>query len=713
MIGQTISHYRILEKLGGGGMGVVYKAEDTRLGRQVALKFLPQELARDPQALERFRREARTASALNHPHICTIHEIDESLQFIAMELLEGAPLKDRIAGRAMEMDQVLTLAIQIADALEAAHAKGIVHRDIKPANIFVTPRGQAKVLDFGLAKLTVRAGADLTVTSDDLLTNPGTAVGTVAYMSPEQARGEELDARSDLFSFGAVLYEMTTGLPAFPGATTAVIHEAILNRMPIFPQKTALSGELQRILNKALEKDRRLRYQNAGDLRADLERMKRDQDSGRRPAASAAEKSVAVLYFENLSGAKEDEYFRDGITEDIITELSKIQGLRVFPRPAVLAFRDKPVTAPDVGRELNATYVLGGSLRRAGNRLRFTTQLVEARSGHSIWAERYDREMKDVFEVQDEIARSITQALRITLTPQEEKAIAQKPTENTQAYDYFLRGRGYARRETRSDLEFAMQMFDLAIMLDPGFALAHAGIANACATVYEWHDQEARWIEKGLDACQRALALEPELAEGLAARARICYVQKHYDDAIKCARQAIALKPDCAGVYNVLARAFFSSDRYQEVADLAERAIEANGDDYNVYIPLFNSLERLGRHDDARKLRERRMRVLEQQLERVPEDVRARILLASTLASFGQQEPALRELQIAVALRPNDSNILYNAGCVYARFERKAEALAMLERAKVAGYSNLDWLARDPDLTCLHDEPAFQRLLGR
>jgi serine/threonine protein kinase/Tfp pilus assembly protein PilF len=730
MVGQNVSHYRILRQLGSGGMGVVYEAEDTRLGRRVAVKVLSEEMQRDPATLERFQREARAASALNHPGICTVHAIEqhEGQHFIVMELLDGVTLAKRMGHQPLELAEVLDLGIQIADALESAHAKGIVHRDLKPVNLIVNGRGQIKILDFGLAKigaLTSYAGEEppqeTSVIRSDL-TVAGMVLGTVHYMSPEQARGLPTDARTDLFSLGSVLYQMATGTMPFQGDTQAVVFDAILNRdpRPLAEANPAMPPGLAPILAKALEKDRNLRCQTATELKTDLLRLKRDTDSGQRRSAElsdskgkaepAPDRSVAVLYFENLSGVKEDEYFRDGVTEDIITELSKIQGMHVYSRPTVLAYRDKPVTPAQIGQQLRAAFVLTGTLRRSGNRLRITAQLIDTRTDFPLWSERFDREMQDVFEVQDEIARMIANALRIKLTTQEQEALAVKPTENMQAYDHYLRGRSYARRLTRQDLEFALQMYNDAVGQDPDFALAHAAIANVCAYFFCHYDRENSWIDRARAASEKAVALRPDVPEVMVAQAWILYSRTEYQDAARILRSVISRKRDCEGAFYLLLRCLFASGQHQEVANLAEEAIEASGTDYNVYVPILNSLGSLAKTEAKGNILLRTIQALETHLREVPEDARARSLVATYYADVGRKEDAMREATMAMTLRPNEAIILYNATCTFCALQRKEEAMDAIGKAWRAGFRDADWVRGDPDLALLHGDPEFERL---
>ena len=709
-------------------MGVVYEAEDTNLGRHVALKFLTPAMAKDANLLQRFQREARAASALNHPNICTIHGIEqfESEHFIVMELLDGELLGDRIKRGQLDVESLLTLGVQIVDALESAHSKGIVHRDMKPANIFVTSRGQAKILDFGIAKIDHQLTADtssmIQTIRKDQLTSAGTTMGTVAYMSPEQARGEITDARTDLFSFGTVLYQMATGVLPFQGDTSAMVFDSILNRdpAPVTQLNPSLPQELGRILEKALEKDRALRYQSATEIKTDLLRLKRDLDSGRKrsvddtsgrvDAAKSAQRPLAVLYFENGSGAKDDEYLRDGITEDIITELSKIKTLHVLSRPTVLAFRDRPVTPAQIGQQLSAAYVLTGTLRRSGSRLRISAQLIDTKTDFPLWSERYDREMQDIFELQDEIARKIAEALRVTLSPQEQAELAAKPTQNLQAYDLYLRGRSYARRESRQDLEMAREMFESATSLDPQFALAYAAVANVSALHYYRYGHEQVWMDRAKAASEHAAALRPDLPEADIARAWVKYADGQYDEAVKLARGALARKPDCEGGYYLLGRALFSLGRFHDIIDIAETAVQMAGEDYNIFTPIGNALGALGKADQMRHWRQRRIQTLETHLRKVPEDVRARVMLSIDYASLDRVDEALRELNLAISFRPDDASVLYNAACAYCTLKMKPEALAALAKARAAGFRDADWARRDPDLTLLQDDPEFDRL---
>jgi serine/threonine protein kinase/Tfp pilus assembly protein PilF len=726
MIGQTVSHYQVTSKLGAGGMGVVYEAQDTQLGRKVAVKFLPEELAQDASALQRFQREARAASSLNHPGICTVYSIEQHDEhhFIVMELLEGEILSERIRRGPFEGGPLIEIAVQLADALESAHAKGIIHRDLKPANIFINAREQAKILDFGLAKIELKrahegSGMETAVRPEEL-TKAGSAIGTVSYMSPEQARGQPTDSRTDIFSLGTVLYQMATGKQPFAGETSAVIFDSILNRepMPVNQLNPSLPAELARILAKALEKDRNLRYQTATDLKTDLMRLKRDIDSGARRTAEGsdpqnqphAEKSVAVLYLENLSGVKEDEYLRDGVTEDIITELSKIRELKIFSRPTVLAYRDRQATPVQIGQQLGAAYVLTGSMRRAGNRLRINAQLVDTKTDFPIWSERYDREMKDVFELQDDLARKIAEALRVTLTPQEQEALAARPTEDLQAYDLYLRGKSYARRLTRQDIEFALQMFENAVSLDPNFALAHAAIANACAQYHYHYERDPKWIKRAVTASQRASALSKDAPEVLVAEGWILYAEEKFDEASARVREAIVRKPDCEGAYYLLGRTLFAAGHYQAAADLANEATAASGEDYNTYVPIVNALSALGKKEAHRNTIQQRIQIIEPHLKKVPEDARARTILAVDYALLGRTEDATREANLAMVLRPNEATVLYNVACIFCQLNKPAEAMDALKKAWDAGFKDPSWARRDPDLEILHDDPEFDRL---
>jgi len=712
MLGQTIAQYEIVEILGRGGMGVVYRALDTRLKRTVAIKMLPAELSWDERSKKRLFAEARAASSLNHPNICTVYEIGEVRDklYLVMEYLAGHNLATEIARGPLHVNRTLQIALQVAHALERAHQHRVIHRDIKPSNIQIAEDGTVKILDFGLARVVTEIDPQSPTRSstDGFLSEPGTVAGTAAYMSPEQIRGEPLDGRSDIFSFGVVMYEMLTGRAPFRGASVFDLTASILRDEP--PPLTQLvpgvPSAMAEVVARCLVKDRDHRYPVVARLRTALETLR----TGPKTAHDSAP-AIAVLYFENLSG-ETDEYFRDGMTEDIITELCKIRDLRVFPRSAILEYRDKPVTAGIIARNLAATHVLTGSLRRSGDRLRITTQLVAGQSGQLLWGERYDRKLEDVFAIQDEIARTIAAALSITLSPHEEHAIAQKPTEDLQAYDCYLRGRSFTRRCTQPDLEYAVEMYEHAIALDSSFALAYAGLANVCGMFYDWHGQDASWMERGEMAAKRALDLHPELPEALAALARIVW-SRHldYDASIRYALRAIEQKPDTEGAYWTLGQAYVSTDRLAEAAALTANAIEAAGDDYNTYIPYIAALQRLGRIDEAKALRQRHVAILEQHVMWVPEDVRARVLLAVYLAEVGQYDQAVAAVRKAVSLRPHDSAILYNAACTFGLAGRPKDAMEMLERAAAAGLSKWDWVREDPDLACLHDDPEFRRLV--
>ena len=707
----AVAHeYTIDRELGRGGMATVYLAQDVKHERLVALKVLHPDLAAS-LGPDRFLREIKVVARLNHPHILALHDSSEADGFLyyVMPYVEGESLRERLdREQQLTIDEAVHHGRAIASALDYAHRQGIVHRDIKPENVMLY-EGEAMVMDFGIAKAVSAAGPET-------LTQTGMMVGTPAYVSPEQAAGEtNLDGKSDQYSLGCVVYEMLTGERPFTGATAQAVMSKRFSETPrpVRSIRSAIPESVERALTRAMAVDAAGRYSSAAQFGQALASgsMSTPSDTASLPqTVVSAAKSVAVLPFTNMSADADNEYFTDGMAEEIINALNKVQSLRVAARTSSFAFKGKNEDVGELGKKLKVSTVLEGSVRKMGNRLRITAQLVNVADGYHLWSERYDREMEDVFAIQDDISQAIVKALKVILTEGEKKQIEKARVENVMAYDYYLRGRQYYYIHRKS-LEYARQMFNRAAETDPEYARAYAGVADTCSLLYMYYDAREFNLKQADFASAKALELEPDLAEAHVARGLAVSLSKRFQEAESEFEIAMKLDPKLFEAAYWYGRALEAEGRFPEAVKMYERAQILRPEDYQAPSFLAQAYRALGMMDESNAADRRAIRLMQERLELNPSDARAANLLAATYATMGESEKAVDYADRSLAIDPDDAMLLYNVCCTYTLLGRNDEAIACLERAVDKGFGHREWIDHDPDLNPLRGNPRFESIM--
>jgi serine/threonine protein kinase/Flp pilus assembly protein TadD len=702
LIGQTILHYKIIEQVGQGGMGIVYKAEDTKLKRSVAIKFLPHYITSDEAERKRFEIEAQAAAALNHQNISTIHSIEETGDkiFIVMEFINGPELKTKIKNEKLSVEKSLNIIEQIANGLHAAHNKGIVHRDIKSSNIMLNETGQVKIMDFGLAKVKGTAQ----------ITKVGTTIGTAAYMSPEQSNGNSVDQRTDIWSMGIILYEMLTGRLPFKGDFEQAVIYSILNEEPatILSLREDIPIRLEQIIKKMLSKDLNFRYQNVEEFLKDIHEVRNKKKEFE---STENEKTIAVLPFENISPDKETDYFADGLAEELIINLSRIKEVKVIARTNSMRFKGSNKDISSIGRDLGVRYILTGSVRKFKDDLRISVQMIEVNKGMQLWGETYKGRLADIFDIQEKVSKEIVDAMMLKLSPVEKIELTKKPTLNAEAFDCYLRGRNFLLNRTRNNLDFAILLFEKAVELDSRFAAAYAGLGEAYAMIYRDFDRKEIWLDKAMDVSLKALMYDSKLSEAYASLGLAYFGKNKLDEALAVTKKAIELDPNNDTAYWILSRIYHSADKDLEAVEALEKLISINPEFLIAYSDLQMYYERLNDQVNYDRVIKAVLKVYPNYLIKHPEDAYRRMSYAVTLAISGNYEKAKTEGEKALELSPNDPIMLYFGSCLYSRLKEKPEAVRLLTEAINNGYENYEWIKRDPDFENIRNEPGYIELM--